>query len=122
MYVYHRKPVNMEGDTLYPLNSLRSKFPNLYDAQAKKYEGREELMQRKIPILNCLWNDVIHLAPVHPKHVFENIRAAGGEPRPSTWFRFPVEVLQDKDVVYYLGPAKRSPSLDTGHFSKFQIV
>ncbi len=26
-------------------------------------------MEQRIPILNCLWNDVLHFSPVHPAKI-----------------------------------------------------
>ncbi len=66
MYLYHRVPDNMDGTILYPLNELRLIKPELYEAHAKKYRKREALMDRRIPHLNCLWNDVLFFTAVHP--------------------------------------------------------
>jgi hypothetical protein len=67
----------MEGDTLYPLNVLREKYPDIYVKEVKKYTGREGVLTRKIPILNCLWNDVLHFSPVHPQKVKDALAQAG---------------------------------------------
>ena len=37
----------------------------------EKYEGREEILERKIPLLDCLWNDVVQFLPLHPQKVFK---------------------------------------------------
>jgi hypothetical protein len=64
--LYHFLPSPLIGDTIYPLNCLKRLDPELYHRHAAKYQGREELLQRRIPLLDCLWNDVLHLSPVHP--------------------------------------------------------
>jgi hypothetical protein len=69
--LYHRRPPNMRGSVLHPLNVLRQVMPDLYEHQRKKYTGREELLQQRVIPLNCLWNDVLHLSPVHPRKVAE---------------------------------------------------
>ena len=66
-YVYHFKRKNMWGDKLIPLNSLKSMNPSLYEEHVKKYKGREKLLLKEISLLNCLWNDVIHLSPINPQ-------------------------------------------------------
>ena len=85
-HLYHLVPRNFAGDTLYPLNVLRKKLPAVYEAHARKYEGREALLQRRIPILDCLWNDVLHFSPVHPRAIRDAYNAAGGTWKPRRWF------------------------------------
>jgi hypothetical protein len=71
MYVYHFKRKNMVGTKLIPLNSLKSAYPEVYNTHVKKYVGREKLLTRAIPILNCLWNDVLHLSPINPQLILD---------------------------------------------------
>ncbi len=85
MYVYHRKPSKFVGHILYPLNQLKSDFPDIYAHEADKYKGREMLLEMSIPILNCLWNDVLHFTPVHPAEVFKYLHQAGGVSDPDIW-------------------------------------
>lgn len=61
----------MRGDKLIPLSQMQSKDLELHDKYLEKYKGREEIVERKIPLLGCLWNDVVQLLPLHPKKVFE---------------------------------------------------
>jgi hypothetical protein len=51
--------------------------PERYEQQAAKYAGREATMQQRIPTLDCLWNDVLHLSPVHPVKIAELAGACG---------------------------------------------
>ncbi len=69
----------MEGNILYPLNQLKTIYPMAYETHVKKYEGREYLLDVKIPILDCLWNDVLHMSPIHPKDLDEAWREYGFE-------------------------------------------
>jgi hypothetical protein len=64
--LYHLLPSPLSGDTLYPLNRLKELAPEIYRQHVAKYKNREELLERRIPFLDCLWNDVLHLSPVHP--------------------------------------------------------
>jgi hypothetical protein len=76
-YVYHWVPVDLLGDVLYPLNQLKSLYPSLYVTKAAKYQNREAVMQARLPLLDCLWNDVLHFSPVHPSKVQEALAEAG---------------------------------------------
>lgn len=76
-YVYHRIPHDLTGQVLYPLNQLKSIYPSLYVTKAASYQNREAVMQARLPLLNCLWNDVLHFSPVHPRKVQEALAEAG---------------------------------------------
>ena len=67
MKLYHVKQPKLAGDMLLPLATLRDEYPELYAKAMEKYEGREEVTQNFIPLLDCLWEDVIFLSPVHPQ-------------------------------------------------------
>ena len=64
--LYHILPSPCAGTVLYPLNQLKRIDADRYQAHRRKYRGREALLHRIIPPLNCLWNDVLHFSPVHP--------------------------------------------------------
>lgn len=68
-WLYHRVPDRMIGEVLYPLNELASVDSAVAHAESRKYETRERLMAVRLPILNCLWNDVLHLSPIHPAKI-----------------------------------------------------
>lgn len=76
-YVYHRVPPAMIGETLYPMNQLEQIDSERYAEYRSGYDGREELLKRHIPYLDCLWNDVLHCSPIHPTVLTEAIVAAG---------------------------------------------
>ncbi len=78
-YLYHWVPDDMIGDTLYPLNILKHTHPDLYTKKVSKYIGREKVMDQIIPILDCLWNDVLHFTAVHPKDVKDALIKAGSK-------------------------------------------
>lgn len=85
MLVYHLMPKNLAGETFHPLNTLKTLHPVVYEKHIQKYCGREQVLQRPIPILNCLWNDVLFFTNVHPKAILEGFIAAGQQWRPQQW-------------------------------------
>lgn len=68
----------MTGNTLYPLNILNEKYPDIYTEHVRKYEDREKIMDIVIPRINCLWNDALHSSAIHPQMVKGAIAQAGG--------------------------------------------
>jgi hypothetical protein len=59
----------MRGERLYPLNELRSVDRNLYEREKAKYKGREAVLDFRIPLIDVLWNDTLHLSTIHPSHL-----------------------------------------------------
>jgi len=76
-YVYHGIPEDMKGTELIPLNEMLKVDPVLRTKYLEKYEGREEILKRKIPLLDCLWNDVVQLLPLNPLQLFELQKTMG---------------------------------------------
>ena len=70
-FVYHGVPEKMVGTRLVPLNEMQAAMPGVREQNLKKYEGREEILERKVPLLDCLWNDVLQFLPLDPQKVFE---------------------------------------------------
>lgn len=70
-YLYHGMPDDMKGTALVPLSRLHTSHPALATQYQEKYRGREAILERRIPLLDCLWNDVIQLLPLHPQQIFE---------------------------------------------------
>lgn len=71
MHFYHGIPPEMKGNALIPLNKMLEIDPGLQAKYLEKYKGRIEILERKIPLLDCLWNDVVQLLPLHPRRLFE---------------------------------------------------
>lgn len=61
----------MKGSELIPLNRILEVDAELRAKYLEKYKGREEILERKIPLLDYLWNDVVQLLPLHPLQLFE---------------------------------------------------
>jgi hypothetical protein len=103
-YIYHGVPEQMMGTKLYPLNKMPESMATIRDANLAKYTGREEIMERKIPLLSCLWNDVIQFLPLHPQKVFELQRAIGIMPEVPAYnfYEIPLEKLDPaKTVIFF---------------------
>jgi hypothetical protein len=102
--IYHGVPEHMEGRSLLPLNQMATSHPELHTQYLKKYEGREEIMQKKIPLLECLWNDVVQFLPLNPIKIFELQVELGFIPNVPSYQFYKIELSQlnsDKTVVYF---------------------
>lgn len=75
--LYHRAARDVRGDTLYPLNELRERHPEVYAREAAKYVGREALRRERVAPLDCEWGDVLFFSPVPPGPLLEAVRAGG---------------------------------------------
>lgn len=103
-YVYHWVPDDMVGTELVPLNAMPEGMAGLRDKHLEKYKGREEVLQRHIPLLGCLWNDVVQFSPVHPRKVYEQQVALGIIPKVPAYkfYEIPASQLDpDKTVVFF---------------------
>ncbi len=76
-YFYHGIPEEMKGSELIPLSKMLEVDADLRTKYLEKYKGREEILQRTIPLLDCLWNDVVQLLPLHPKQLFSRQQELG---------------------------------------------
>jgi len=85
-WVYHMVPPSIVGPVLHPLNELCRIAPRAHDRQVRKYVGREGLRQCRLPILDCLWNDVLHFTPVEPERLAASLRRAGCAWTSRSWF------------------------------------
>jgi hypothetical protein len=98
-FVYHRRPPDLRGEILYPLNALRARYPDAYERQAAKYRGREKRMATSVPPLGLLWNDVLHLAPIHPHLLYRALVACGLSPPDHSYFAIPVDLLRGRPAT-----------------------
>lgn len=101
-YLYHIVPKNLRGNILFPLNVLKNKLPDIYEQQVRKYSGREQLLKQQIPILDCLWNDVLHFSAVNPREIKQALIEAGRNPD-FTMYYYQVEpklIFPEKAIVY----------------------
>ncbi len=99
--LYHMVPEMMRGNLLLPLNDLKFKFPDVYMEQIKKYAGRERILNRRVPILDCLWNDVLHTTAIEPSIVKDVLIKVGLIPPNKQWFKIPISRLDQNLLVTY---------------------
>ncbi len=106
-YVYHGLPEQMIGSELIPLNQMHRSHPELRDKYLEKYKGREEILERRIPILDCLWNDVVQFLPLHPQKVFELQAQLGiiSEVAPYKFFEIDMSLLDPRKTVVFFKDA-----------------
>jgi len=121
-YLYHWVPKNMKGTILYPLNQLKDTEPEIYDEHVQKYVGRERLLTRTIPYLNCLWNDVLHLTAVHPVKVKDAMIKAGKKVGPLQFYSYeiPINMITGSNSIVYLYKNEKSV-LDETMYELFNI-
>jgi hypothetical protein len=97
---------------------LKAHLPEVYVAQIKKYEGRERLLEKKIPVLDCLWNDVLHLSPLNPQVVLDCWKQNGlyeyarGSKGPVSVFKIPAESVNWSEAICF-----QSFNLDFFHYN-----
>lgn len=102
-YVYHRRTANFTGDWIISLNMMPhlEGYSDIYNQAISKYRGREKLLERVIPPLSCLWNDVIFLSPLHPHKHYEEYVKLGFTPKHLQFFKIPIEVLEESRVTVW---------------------
>ncbi|PJD95020.1 MAG: hypothetical protein CK425_09755 [Parachlamydia sp.] len=102
-YVYHFRARNFLGDWIVPLNMMPylEGFTEIHQQAIAKYQGREELLKLVIPTLNCLWNDVVFLSPLHPHKHYEAYTKMGFTPRKRQFFKIPIDVLKEKRTTVF---------------------
>jgi len=105
-FIYHMVPQEMVGDKLIPLNSFKQAYPHLYERYTKKYfkdPQRTKLLQRQVPKLNCLWNDVLHFLPLHPYFIYNAITSLGLEMKADVpFYKIPIQNLKTNNNAIYL--------------------
>ncbi|PDY45823.1 group-specific protein [Bacillus pseudomycoides] len=104
-YVYHMVPGELKGKYLMPLNDLKISYPSLYDDYIQKYKDhpqREKLLTRKIPKLECLWNDVLHFSSLHPHHIYQVINEIGVKININKLFyKIPISSMNSQSIAIY---------------------
>ena len=59
-------------------------------------------MERHVPILNCLWNDVLHLSPVEPRVLKQALLEAGRKDGTFHFYQIDPGTLEPKKTAVYL--------------------
>ncbi len=92
----------MHGSVLHPLNTLKDTHPDLYLAKTEKYKDRQHVMQKFIPTLECVWNDVLHLTAVHPAELKKVLIESGMKPGEAKFYQIDPTLLDPKLTTVYL--------------------
>ncbi|MCA9332363.1 hypothetical protein KDA00_00645 [Candidatus Saccharibacteria bacterium] len=103
-FVYHAVPENMHGDKLLPLNKMDSDLEDIKKKALEKYKGREELLERRIELLDCLWNDVVQFLPLDPQKVYSLQKELGliDKIYPYKFYKIPISSFDpEKTAVYF---------------------
>jgi len=119
----------MKGEILYPLNRMKDVDPEIFSEHVKKYEGRESIMERTIPSLGCLWNDVLHMSAVHPEEIQKLLVENGNELKSRKFFEIDPHLLEkDKTTIYLYPWGKRTfgaedfTSFDPDNIAEYSII
>jgi len=95
--------MNFRGNILYPLNELKDKYPVIYEQHLIKYAGREQLLKHQIPILGCLWNDVLHFSAVHLGEIKKSLIEAGNKKEfKLRYYQVDPKLLKPESTIVYL--------------------
>lgn len=126
-YVYHLVPRTMIGDMLHPLNELKRHHPELYERYIQKYRGRDAAIERRIPLLDCFWNDVVFFTSVHPQAIKSGHIAAGKRWEPHQLFTVDPNTANfdsNNSVIYYpdMTRSRGDMTLWSEQFSPFDIT
>ncbi|NJL81433.1 MAG: hypothetical protein HC917_26525 [Richelia sp. SM2_1_7] len=87
---------------LYPLNQLKTIYPEIAAQQMAKYAGREHILQRRVPPLSCWWNDVLMFSPVPPSTLKAAMEEAGHTCAPRQWFEIDAQRFTYENTAFYL--------------------
>ncbi len=101
-FVYHIKPNEMKGDLLFPLSMLEDKYPDIYDKEIQKYNGRERLLEQRVDVLDCMWKDVLHCSAVSPQLIVDALTKLDPELEIDLeWYCIPIDILPVKNTAHY---------------------
>lgn len=76
-FVYHLCASDFRGSSLLSLNGLRDSYPDVYERERVKYEGRESVVTFRVPHLGVAWGDTVNLAAIDPARLVEARRRLG---------------------------------------------
>lgn len=97
-----------------PLNQMSGQLSKVRTQNLEKYKGRKEILERRIPLLKCFWNDVVQFLPVHPLKVFELQRDLGIIPEvpPYKFYELPVNIFDPAKTVVFFKTAPGDENTD----------
>ena len=110
----------MVGTVLYPLNELEHVVRDAWLRERAKYAGREHVLEMRVPPLDCLWNDVLHLSPVHAADIVAELRKVGLEPLRTRFLEIDPLVLDPRRTVVFVN--SRADRLDESQWMPLNPV
>lgn len=114
-FIYHHVPDPMIGSRLIPLNKMPENMVDIKNKNLKKYKDRKEILDRKIPLLNCLWNDVSQFVPINPQKIFQLQKELGLIKKAPNYqfYKIPLDSFDPtKSVVFFkTGPGEENVSV-----------
>ena len=102
MWLYHRCPPEMVGQTIVPLRQLRALSRKHYVREQAKYTGREWVREQHIPTLNCYWDEVVFLSAVPPVILRAKLERAGFHPAPAMYYKIDPKALDPECATVLL--------------------
>ncbi len=119
--LFHTVPNQMLGTVLCALNELARVDRSAWARERAKYAGREHVLELRVPPLECLWNDVLHLSPVHPADIVAELRAVDLEPLRNRFFEIDAASLDTaRTVVFINRRASTSDEIDASQWMPFE--
>jgi hypothetical protein len=76
-FIYHLCGEDFRGTHLLPLNALRATYPDLYQRERPKWEGRESVLDWHVPHLGAPWGDTVNFAALDPAQLVDARRRLG---------------------------------------------
>lgn len=121
MRVYHIMPKHFLGPMLYPFNQLQEALPDVFAEQVTKYRGRDELLEYRIPFLDCYWDDLLHLSAIHPAQIRGAMEASGMAWKMNYWFEIDVEklALNETNAAIFTAPFRTQGAMQDQDFIPF---
>ena len=110
-FLWHTVPANMQGTLLFPLRTLAQSHPDIAAGYRRKYEGRENIAKLHVPLLDCSWDEVIFLSPIHPQEIADALVAHGHPFLPKQAYQLHIHALKDHEAVWF-DPTKAAPNGD----------
>jgi hypothetical protein len=121
--LFHFVPERMAGTVLYPLNALRDHEPQLWRREVAKYEGREHVLEKSIPPLGCLWNDVLHFSVIRPSLVAGELKEVGIDLPRRRFFEIDADALEPRRTVIFLNrPSEGSHDTDESQWLPYDTA
>lgn len=121
MNLYHMllRGERLRDNTLYTLNDLKLKHPDLYDLHVAKYSDRPHILEQRFSYLDCGWSDVVFLCPVHPDEVCMALARHHGRSVPRFPFQtIPVADLDPEKLAIWLFRSRTFDPTDVMPFDK----